>query len=280
MSLIQDILKASARRLAERRAKLPEAELRARAAVAPRASMTFREALQAQKFSIIAEHKRRSPSGGAMDAANVSNALAVYRDTPSISAISVLTDQDYFEGSLEDLQRARKSTNKPLLRKDFIVDDYQVWEARACGADAILLMAALHADDGPRMLRLFELATSLGMDVLFEIGMSEAPIEEQCRIIPNAATIVGVNSRRFKTATATLGSFLGKDLSTDQDRHRALRSCIPDGKLAVAESGIHQPPEVRTLQALRYNAALIGTAFLKGPESVANVVAGFQRELS
>jgi indole-3-glycerol phosphate synthase len=275
VSLIKEILDASARKLEQRRARVSESELRRRAGDADKASTTFASALAAPSFSIIAELKNRSPSAGAMDPSNLADALDVYIKTPTVSAISVLTNEDHFGNSIDDLERVRRLTRKPILRKDFIVDPYQVWEARAFGADAILLMAALHFEDPGRMHDLFDLATSLGMDALFEIGMGDAPLDEQCEIIPKKAVIWGVNSRQFKAIAARPGAWVGKDPSTKQERHSELWQHIPAGKIAVAESGIHQPADVLPLVRLGYKAALIGTAFLKGPQRVADVVAGF-----
>lgn len=266
MSLIDEILDSSRARLAERKSKRSFRELKTRAAAARRARYSFFEAIQGNAFSLIAEVKHRSPSAGNMDAANVKRSLDAYISCPSVSAISILTDVDHFGGSIEDLAAARRRSDKPLLRKDFIFDEYQVWEARAFGADAILLMAGIYDDPGrPRVL--FNLARSLGMDVLFEIGMSILPVSEQTKMVPKDAPIWGINSRQFSSSRlavrAHTGRLLGTDLTTSLARHRDLFPLIPPGKLAIAESGIESPDDLTQLAGLGYRAALIGTALLK-----------------
>jgi indole-3-glycerol phosphate synthase len=285
MSLIVDILKASHTHLEQRRAAKPLAELKAMARDAGRARTTFRDAIERSRFSVIAEVKRRSPSGGDMDAENVRRALSVYDSSASVSAISILTDERYFGNSIADLAKARASTGKPLLRKDFIVDEYQVWEARAYGADAVLLMAGVLTARDPSLLRsLFDLASSLEMDVLFEIGMTEEPVAKQAANVPREAPIWGVNSRVFNTSRfkvrATIGSVIGKDLSTNPATHRELIDVIPAGKTVIAESGVHDPAAVNELIDLGYRAALIGTAFLKAGVQIDKAVLAFDREIA
>jgi indole-3-glycerol phosphate synthase len=277
-SLIDSIVKRVEKRLQDRKRVLPLEELRTMAAGAKRAPVGFRKALEAKRFSLVAEIKKKSPSSGEMDATNVAQALSVYDSKASISAISILTEEDYFGGSLDDLRRARELTSKPILRKDFIVDEYQVWEARASGADAVLLMAGLHEHEPRRATRLLDLARSLGMDVLFELGMngdSDRPIA--------GATICGINSRRFETTSlqvrSRLGRLIGAELSIDSDKHRLLRPLIDEGRLAVAESGIDDPSRLKALFEMRYDAALIGTAFLKKGVKVAEVVRDFDEEI-
>jgi indole-3-glycerol phosphate synthase len=267
MSLIHDIVSASQKRLDLRKTAVPLDEVRGRAKEAPRATVGLREALEAKPFSLIAEIKPRSPSGGAMDAANVEEALGVYDSTPGVSAISILTDIDYFDSSPERLAQARPRTKKPLLRKDFIVDEYQVWEARACGADAILVMAALHAGNPARAVDLGDLAIELGMDVLFELGMHG---EDESHVTLPRAAIWGINSRQFQTSK----------LRIDSSSHANLRALVPPGKLAVAESGVNEPSDLRRLVELGYRAALVGTAFLRKGAKAAEVVRGFDEEIS
>jgi indole-3-glycerol phosphate synthase len=283
MSVISEILKAAEDRMQERMKLRPLAEVKAAAADAPRASPSFREELARVPFSVVAEIKRRSPSTGPMDPSNVDRALDVYGTCPAVSAISILTNQDHFGNALADLQEARKRTSKPLLRKDFILHEYQVWEARAAGADAILLMAGL-LDDATRARDLFDLARSLGMDALFEIGMGARPIDEQAMLVPAAADIWGINSRRFSSSRlrlrATLGKLIGKDFWTNRSRHRDLLRFLPPGRIAVAESGIHVPADLHELAQLGYRAALIGTAFLRQGADVQAVVSAFAAEVA
>jgi indole-3-glycerol phosphate synthase len=289
MSLLDDILAASGKRLAERKRQVPIDDLRRRAADAPRGRTGFREALESTSFSLVAEVKARSPSGGAMDPANVEAALAVYDAAPAVSAVSILTDEDHFGGSLERLRLARRGTQKPILRKDFIVDEYQVWEARAHGADAVLLMVDLYRDDAARLAGVFELVRGLGMDALFELGMHS--LANPQAVVPPDAAVWGVNARRFESSKLQIRSRVGRllgprtvlgvrtELSIDADAHDELRSTIPDGKVAIAESGIHDRASLRQLFELRYRAALVGTAFLKKGADVQAVVGVFGEEV-
>ena len=285
MSLFSEILRRTRADLDERQSRLPLSELRRRAKDAP-PPRSLKDALS-RGFSIIGEIKRRSPSAGQMNSRNVADALDVYNDSSIITAISVLTDEPFFGGSLERLWQVRKATSKPILRKDFIVDEYQVWEAKAYGADAILLMGAVHEEQPSRLKDLYELARSLGLEALVEIGMSQAGPQQQAAIVPKDAEIWGINSRKFHSSpfklrmrvSKWLGRTLGQDFTTYASRHRQLRGLIPPGKIAVAESGIHQPREIDALVHLRYNAALIGTAFLKGPR-IADVVSAFAERIA
>jgi indole-3-glycerol phosphate synthase len=281
--LLQGILAASHARTEERAKVRPQSELeRMIADLPPRRSL--QQALSG-RFSVIAEHKRRSPSGGDMNALNLERALGVYAETPWISAVSVLTDEDHFKGSIWDLQAARAVCGeRPILRKDFIVDEYQVYEAAAFGADAILLMATLHAEDPARLQRLFQLTQELQLDALLEIGMGSDDPENLAKIVPQGAKIWGINARTFggvfgvRAALSRLTvSLFGKDLRTHLSEHKRLRKLIPAGCLAVAESGIHHAKDLSTSRAAGYDAALIGTAFLKGPRSIEDVIADLNR---
>ncbi len=231
----------------------------------------------ARGFGVIAEHKRRSPSGGSSDPENLSLAYAAYAEARWVVGVSVLTDEPYFGGSIDDLGVARERVKKPVLRKDFIVDDYQVVEARAFGADAILLMASVLADEPATMRRLYEHARALGMDVLVELGMTERHIESLVAVVPPEARIWGVNARQFAKRPGDARSTSFKpgekhELPTDIAAHREHRQLVPPGKLAVAESGIHRAPELAAAREAGYDAALIGTAFLAPERRIADVV--------
>jgi len=217
-----------------------------------------------------------------MDSANVARAYEVYRATPWITALSVLTDEDHFGGDVEELARAREAVpEKPILRKDFIVDRYQILEARACGADAVLLMAALHAENPGRLAELFAFTRQLGMRALVEIGMGGGDTLELPKIIPPDAIIRGINSRRFEgsveaaKAGAGILERTGRDPLTSLDLHKSLRNLIPADKIAVAESGFHNAADLQAARDAGYNAALIGTAFLKAPGGLDNAIRDF-----
>jgi indole-3-glycerol phosphate synthase len=274
MSVLSAIVDNTRMRVAERRALVPVPELRARLADLPD-TLSLHHAL-AHGFGVIAEFKRRSPSGGASDPKNLAEALDTYAATPWIVAVSVLTDEDYFGGNLEDLAVARDRVKKPILRKDFIVDEYQVLEARVAGADAILLMASVLAEEPSRMQELFDLARAIGLDVLVELGMTERRIQDLVAVVPAEAQIWGINARQFAKAEADRGDGafapgVTHHLPTDLRSHADYRALIPAGKLAVAESGIHTGGELRAARDAGYDAALIGTAFLKPGSSIGNV---------
>src|SRR5215831_3528865 len=178
-------------------------------------------------FGLIAEIKHRSPSAGDMRPHNVREAPGAYARSAAVKAVSVLTNSADFGMSIEELTRIRALLNKPVLRKDFIFDDYQVYEARAYGADALLLMA--NVVDREKMRRLFDLTRELGMDVLFE-----AHTREEIEMIPSGATLYGINSRKFMASNrwhlarlfSKFGgskSGAGKDFSVELDAFQLIR---------------------------------------------------------
>src|SRR5579859_6537721 len=261
-TLLDIILTHKKSELARVRRKVPLEKLKDMAAGhKPRG---FRKALQ--KFGLIAEIKAKSPSMGSMDPANVRRAITLYQASPAVRAVSVLTDAKFFGGSLEKLRDYRKRTTKPVLRKDFIFDEYQVWEAKAYGADALLLMASVHRKDPARLRGLFDMATGLGLDVLIEFG-AEAPPQKS--FVPKGQPVFGLNSRRFKESAKTYQKSshqaVGrKDLTTDLQAHfdlmKVLDRVVPGKKTVIAESGISRPGELKPLKDHGFNAALIGTS--------------------
>ncbi|MFW6290286.1 MAG: indole-3-glycerol phosphate synthase TrpC, partial [Mariniphaga sp.] len=200
--------------------------------------------LRQDKSGIIAEFKRKSPSKGMINAyADVEKVTVGYMQAGA-SALSVLTDQEYFGGKSEDLTTARKFNYCPILRKDFMVDEYQVIEAKSIGADVILLIAA--ALDKDMVCQLARLAKSLGMEVLFEIHHEEE-LEKLCPEID----IVGVNNRNLKTFEV--------DINTSVD----LSSIIPDDFLKISESGISKPETIVNLKKHGFQGFLMGESFMK-----------------
>lgn len=193
---------------------------------------------------IIAEFKRKSPSKGI-----INNNVDVIETTSSYaangaSALSVLTEQDYFMGKNEDLTLARSVNKIPILRKDFIVDDYQIIEAKSMGADAILLIAACL--DRSELKSYFELATTLGMEVLFEVHA-----QEELQKLPENAVIIGVNNRNLKTMEVSLQTSidLAKELSASN--------------ILVSESGLNSVDDVLQLRDLGYSGFLMGEHFMR-----------------
>lgn len=207
-----------------------------------RSTTTLAESIASPGLGIIAEIKRRSPSRGNLGCEMSTAELARAYERAGAAAISVLTDSAHFGGSLADLREARKSTGLPLLRKDFIIDEYQLFEARAYGADAVLLIAGLLGSE--ELARFLSVAREIGLDALVEVHNEE----ELERAVNAGADIIGVNSRDLKTLTVDTAVFYD------------LIPLIPEGRLSVAESGISEPEELRALRELGADAALIGAA--------------------
>ncbi len=244
MSVLDDIVDGVRLDLAEREAAVPIADLRAALADVdpPRDPMPH---FRAPGSSVIAEVKRRSPSKG--DLADIPDpaALAVEYAAGGAAAISVLTEQRRFGGSLDDLRAVRAAVDVPVLRKDFIVTTYQLVEARAAGADLALLIVAALDDDTLR--RLHDEARELGLTVLVEVH-DEAETE---RAVALGAELIGVNARNLKT------------LEVDDTTFGRLAPLIPGDRVLVAESGISGPTDVKRFVAEGAHAVLVGEALVK-----------------
>jgi indole-3-glycerol phosphate synthase len=274
---ILDVIMVDVRReLAQAQTKRPLAELRRMMADAP-GVRSFKAALQ-QGFGIIAEIKERSPSHGVMRRENVADAADAYEKSRIVRAISVLTNHSHFGMSMERLREVKTGGTKPILRKDFIFDEYQVYEARANGADAILLMANLL--EPKEMKPLYALAKELQMDALFECHT-----KEQIEDLPEGAEIYGINSRTFASGTARYGvsALLGKlgsskDLTVDLDRFE-LGQYVPKHAIKVAESGVSVKTVRRVRDELGYHAALVGTSFLTASHGVRRELELFEQQL-
>lgn len=208
----------------------------------------FAAALNAPGIGLIAEIKRASPSKGPLAPDLDADSLARTYQASGASAISVLTETEYFKGSLTDLETVRKAVNIPILRKDFIVDPYQVWEARASGADAVLLIAAaLPASD---MIRLLKTIEGMAMTALIEVH-NRIELERVLELDPK---VIGINNRNLADFTVTL------------DTTMQLLDMIPKDKIIVSESGIHTRNDVQMLEKAGVNAILVGEALVKSPD--------------
>jgi len=254
--MLEEILAATRRRVAESRAIRPRDALTRLAAGAP-ATLSLTAALGQPGVQLIAEIKRRSPSRGDLrpDLDPAAQAAAYARG--GAAALSVLTEPTYFAGALEDLALARRGLaagrTLPILRKDFIIDPYQVLEARVCGADAILLIVAALAPED--LTTLYAEARGLGLDVLVEVH-EECELERALAVEP---AIVGINSRNLR------------DMTVDLRVVERLRPLIPAGKLVVAESGVRGPEDVRRLHDLGVDAILVGEALVRAGQPEAAV---------
>ena len=204
--------------------------------------------LRSSRSGIIAEHKRRSPSKQTINTKlSVSEVVQAY-DQAGACGISVLTDQKYFGGALEDLNLARATTELPLLRKEFIIDEYQIIEAKAQGADLILLIAAVLTRE--EIQKLSSSAQKLDLEVLLEIHNQE---ELEKSIMPSI-DLLGVNNRNLKTFEVSL------------ETSRVLASQIPDDFVKISESGLSDIQSIKELQSLGYQGFLVGENFMKTPQ--------------
>jgi indole-3-glycerol phosphate synthase len=234
--------------VAERRQRVPIEQLEAEAV--PRLfpwseERRFAVALSRPGVGAIAEFKRRSPSAGEIrPGATVAEIVAAY-ERGGARALSVLTEQAHFGGSLEDLRAARAASDLPILRKDFIVDAYQLHEARSAGADAVLLIVAALSDAELRSLQ--ATATELQLDVLVEV---HGP-DELDRALALRPTLLGINNRDLR------------DFSLDVGRTQALLDRVPAGVRVVSESGIGQPQQLVELQRLGVAAVLVGESLMR-----------------
>ena len=211
--------------------------------------------LSANASGIIAEHKRRSPSKSVINnSLSVEEVVHGYKKA-GVCGMSILTDSQYFGGSLDDLLLARSVADNPLLRKEFIIDEYQLLEAKAFGADVVLLIAAiLEASD---IKRLSELAHTLDLEVLLEIHNEE----ELSKISSQDIAMIGVNNRNLKTFEVTVNTSI------------SLADKIPDGMIKISESGLDNHKTIKELRSYGYQGFLIGENFMRSKDPGAEAAA-------
>ncbi|MGQ9779971.1 MAG: indole-3-glycerol phosphate synthase TrpC [Bacillota bacterium] len=255
MSFLSSVLTAKRAEIRERRAKFPEPMLLERI---PRERRSFSPALAGEGLAVIAEVKRASPSRGPIAPdLDLARLLPRYEEGGA-AAVSVLTEKEFFQGSLEDLAAARRLTRLPLLRKDFIIDPYQIVEAAAAGADAVLLIVACLS---PAQLQELQAAAGeLGLEALVEIH-DEAELETA---VEAGARIIGINSRDLRT------------LAVEPERPLRLLPLLPAGVIKVAESGITRPEEAAALAAAGADAILVGEALVRSGDPAA-LIAAFRK---
>ncbi|GAB1408600.1 indole-3-glycerol phosphate synthase TrpC [Thermomonas brevis] len=249
--VLQRILARKQQEVAERRARVPLPELQARAAVAspPRGFADAIDAtIAAGRAAVIAEVKKASPSKGVIRADFDPAAIARSYADGGAACLSVLTDVDFFQGSDAYLQQARAACALPVLRKDFVVDAYQVHEARALGADCILLIAA--ALDDARMSEFAFIAAELGMDVLVEVH----DLDELERALPVPSRLLGINNRNLRSFEVSLQTTLD------------LQPMVPADRVLVTESGILAAADVALMRDAGVHAFLVGEAFMRQPD--------------
>ena len=247
MSVLDEILEGVRADLAVRQQQTPLDRLKDMAARAP-SPLEAMTVLKGPDVVVIAEVKRASPSKGALAAIADPAALAVDYEAGGASIISVLTEPRRFGGSLEDLAAVRDAVRVPLLRKDFVVSSYQLWEARAHGADlALLIVAALEQN---ALISLVERAASIGLVPLVEVHTSD----ELDRAIDAGAQVIGVNARNLAT------------LEVDRTVFAALAPRIPDGVVKIAESGVRGPHDLLAYAAAGADAVLVGESLVTGKD--------------
>jgi indole-3-glycerol phosphate synthase len=252
-TVLARILQSTREELAQRKREVSQRELAEQAEGAIQRPATtgtgsFRRALEQAGVGVIAEFKRRSPSAGPLrEGAEVAELVRAY-ERGGACALSVLTEGPHFDGSLADLRAARQASELPILRKDFIVDEYQLYEAWAAGADAVLLIVAAL---GPRELAsLHERARGLGLDVLVEVHDRE----ELETALASGAELVGINNRDLR------------DFSVEVGRTLQLIKHVPPEVAVVSESGIEGPERVQSLAREGVAAVLVGEALMRAPD--------------
>jgi len=260
--ILKKILARKAEELAVLAASEPLAALQKRArATSPARDFAgaLRARMAAGEPAVIAEVKKASPSKGLLRENFDPAAIAASYEKHGAACLSVLTDRDFFQGSADDLRAARAACSLPVLRKDFMIDAYQVIEARALGADCILLIAA--ALDDARMHELESVAHDLGMAVLVEVHDGE----ELDRALALKTPLLGINNRNLRTFETRLETTLG------------LLERIPQGRMVITESGILAPQDVAKMRAQNVNGFLVGEAFMRAADPGAELARLFGR---
>ncbi len=252
MSVLDEILEGVRADLATRQSLVSLEQLKDQASKAP-SPVDALAALKAEGVSVIAEVKRASPSRGAMAAIDDPAALAADYEAGGAHVISVLTEQRRFGGTLDDLAAVRRAVQIPVLRKDFVVSSYQLWEARAYGADMVLLIVA--ALEQSALVSLVERALSIGLLPLVEVHEPD----ELDRAVDAGATVIGVNARSLAT------------LEVDRSIFAQLAPRIPEGTLRIAESGVRGPHDLLAYAAAGADAVLVGESLVTGKDPRAAV---------
>ena len=263
MTILDEILDSKRGELERAVRRTPPEQMRRRADAAQAPTRGFRQALQgAPRPVVIAEVKRRSPSKGLIREDFEPVRCAEAYAAAGAAALSILTDEPYFGGHLDHLARVREAVSLPLLRKDFVVDAYQIDEARVAGADAVLLIVSALAPED--LARLAERARALGLDVLVEVH-DEAELEIA---LGAGADLIGVNNRDLRTFEV--------DLGVTERVARRLRGA--GGVVLVAESGIAGPSDVQRLEKAGANAFLVGESLMREPD-IGRALATLRRPL-
>jgi indole-3-glycerol phosphate synthase len=267
-TVLERILASTREELDHRKRELPPQELEQQAFALGGAGQSvprrFTAALTEPGIAVIAEFKRRSPSAGSLHEAPDLHELVAAYERGGASALSVLTEGRHFDGSLDDLTAARGACGLPVLRKDFVIDEYQLYEARVARADAVLLIVA--ALDPQRLRALYERAGTLGLDVLVEVHDRE----ELMIALELEAELIGINNRDLR------------DFSVDVERTERLMGEIPTGVAVVSESGIARAEQLSRLEQAGVAAVLVGERLMRSadPEAALRALLGDRAERS
>lgn len=250
--ILDDIVAWKRQEVERRRAAVPTADLEKR--VSPAARRRFVSSLSREgRLSILAEIKRASPSAGRISDAADPAALARTMETAGANALSVLTDKRYFDGSLEDLANARQAVSIPVLQKDFIIDEYQLFEAAAWGADAVLLIVRILQQE--KLETLYRTAGRLSLDCLVEVH-SRADLQRALALDPS---LIGINNRDLSTFTVDIGTTL------------ALMPLVPSAVKVVSQSGISDAGEARRLFEAGVSAIQVGESIMRAEDPAAKI---------
>lgn len=260
MNILEKIIADKRKEVKLKKALIPATQLD-NSALFQRETISLKEKLKNSSSGIIAEFKRRSPSKSQINQSTNVGDVAKGYENAGVCGMSVLTDIKYFGGSLDDLLLARASCDLPLLRKEFIVDEFQILEAKAFGADVILLIAAVLSRN--EIEKFSKFAKSLGLEVLLEVHN----LDELEKSIMPSLDLIGVNNRNLKNFEVSL------------DNSKNLASHIPDEFLKVSESGISNTESIKELQSFGYQGFLIGESFMK-TESVGKSAFEFIQNLN
>ncbi|MCD5391035.1 indole-3-glycerol phosphate synthase TrpC [candidate division NPL-UPA2 bacterium] len=247
-NFLEEILKHKRIEVEAKKKKLGLADLKSKLSDAPQ-SRSFKEAIsKSDKVNLIAEIKRASPSAGLIRKDFDPVKIAKVYQEAGATAISILTDEKFFRGHIDFLSQVREVVSVPLLRKDFIIDEYQIYESRTYGADALLLIASILSKE--EMTKFLSLSHDLGMDCIVEVHNEE----ELERVLETPAEIIGINNRDLSTFQI--------DLFTTQH----LRKLIPADKIIVAQSGIQSREDVQLLAKEKIDAILVGESLLRSKD--------------
>lgn len=242
--ILDEIVADKKKRLPEQKKQISENRMRTLAEESKREVHSFADALAKEGISVIGEFKKASPSLGKIKSGiNLTNRIGEYNE--SVDAISCLTEEDHFYGNTDYLMEIRRQSPLPILRKDFMIDPYQFYEAKVIGADAVLLIAAILSDT--QMKEFYQLSKELGLDALVEVH-DETELE---RVLRLEARIIGINNRNLK------------DFSINLQTTQRLAKCLPKEKILVAESGIRSDTDVLFLKSCGVDAFLIGRSLME-----------------